>query len=142
MTQTPGPISSLSVLGQTMIIINDAQLASELLNKHSAIHSCRPKFQFASMLASPPCLCLLAWTNSSRAGWDQILGTAEYSDRFRAMRKALHQEIGSTKSVARFNSVQEVEVRRFLLRVLDGPDDLINHLRKYVTPQPIERGLL
>lgn len=49
MTVIPGPISSLSVLGQTMIILNDAQLAGELLNKHSVIHSCRPKFQFASM---------------------------------------------------------------------------------------------
>ncbi|KAL5363085.1 cytochrome P450 [Aspergillus floccosus] len=108
-----GPISSLSVLGQTMIVLNDVQLATELLDKRSAIHSCRPKFQFASM-----------------AGWDQILGVVEYSDRFRDLRRALHQGIGSAKSISQYNSVQDVEVRRFLLRVLNDPECLINHLRK------------
>lgn len=36
-----------------MILLNDAHLATELLEKRSAIHSCRPKFHFASMFASP-----------------------------------------------------------------------------------------
>jgi hypothetical protein len=37
-----GPISSLTVLGQTFIIINDAQIAFELMRDRSAIHSSRP----------------------------------------------------------------------------------------------------
>jgi hypothetical protein len=43
-----GPISSLTVLGQTFIIINDAQLALELLRDRSAIHSARPHMVFSS----------------------------------------------------------------------------------------------
>jgi hypothetical protein len=43
-----GPISSITVLGQTFIIINDAQLALELLRDRSAAHSARPHMIFSS----------------------------------------------------------------------------------------------
>lgn len=45
-----GPISSVTVLGQTIVIINDAKLAFELLEKRSAKHSSRPKQVFAGEL--------------------------------------------------------------------------------------------
>lgn len=37
-----GPISSVTVLGQTFVIINDPDIAFELLRDRSAIHSSRP----------------------------------------------------------------------------------------------------
>jgi hypothetical protein len=43
-----GPISSVTVLGQTFVIINDAQIALELLRDRSAIHSARPHMVFSS----------------------------------------------------------------------------------------------
>jgi hypothetical protein len=43
-----GPISSLTVLGQIFIIINDAQIALELLRDRSASHSGRPYMVFCS----------------------------------------------------------------------------------------------
>jgi hypothetical protein len=43
-----GPISSITVLGQTFVIISDAQLALELLRERSAAHSARPHMVFAS----------------------------------------------------------------------------------------------
>jgi hypothetical protein len=45
---TYGPISSITVLGQTFIIINDAQLALELLRDRSAAHAARPHMVFSS----------------------------------------------------------------------------------------------
>lgn len=51
---------------------------------------------------------------------------------FRQTRRNLHGEIGSNKSVARFNDIQAAEVARFLLRVLDAPDKLVEHIRKWV----------
>jgi hypothetical protein len=42
-----GPLSSVTVMGQTIIIINDRNLAFELLEKRSAIHSSRPSTVFA-----------------------------------------------------------------------------------------------
>lgn len=43
-----GPISSITVLGQTFVIISDAQLALELLRDRSASHSARPHMVFSS----------------------------------------------------------------------------------------------
>jgi len=42
-----GPISSVTVLGQTIVIVNDAQLALELL-RDRAQHQARPHMVFAS----------------------------------------------------------------------------------------------
>lgn len=43
-----GPISSVTALGQTMVILNDAQAAIDLMEKRSAIHSSRPTMTFVS----------------------------------------------------------------------------------------------
>ncbi|KKK11870.1 hypothetical protein AOCH_005390 [Aspergillus ochraceoroseus] len=108
-----GPISTVTVFGQRIIILNEIQLAMELLEKRSAVHSDRPEMPFAR-------LC----------GWADTLAMLGYSKRFNAYRRNIHREIGSKVSVARFTSTQEVEVRRFLLRVLDNPQDLLDHTRK------------
>ena len=44
-----GPISSVTVFGQTLIILNEARLAIELMEKRSAIHSSRPTAEFIDM---------------------------------------------------------------------------------------------
>jgi hypothetical protein len=43
-----GEISSITVLGQTFIIINDAQLALELLRDRPQAHAARPHMVFSS----------------------------------------------------------------------------------------------
>lgn len=42
-----GGLSSVTVSGQTLIIVNNPALAYELLEKRSARHSSRPKQHFA-----------------------------------------------------------------------------------------------
>jgi hypothetical protein len=42
-----GPISSVTILGQTFVIINDADIAFELLRDRSTIHSSRPQQAFS-----------------------------------------------------------------------------------------------
>ncbi|OOF95350.1 hypothetical protein ASPCADRAFT_207823 [Aspergillus carbonarius ITEM 5010] len=109
-----GPISSVTVFGETLIILNDAQLAVELLEKRSVIYSDRPSGHFTEM-----------------AGFGDVLTTKNNNDyRVRAQRKLFRQQIGSNASVARFNPIQEAEVGRFLIRVLDNPGDLRDHIRK------------
>ncbi|KAF7591621.1 hypothetical protein BBP40_001260 [Aspergillus hancockii] len=92
-----GPISSLNVLGQTFIILNDSRLAVELFEQRSKWHSDRPQMFFAAEMA---------------------------------IRRAMNKEIGSKVAVSRFNELQAVEARRFLLRVLENPEDLTHHIRK------------
>lgn len=64
-----------------------------------------------------------------RVGWEDILAMQTYSDRFRAYRKVMHRVLGSKAVTARFNDLQHVEIRRFLLRVLNKPNDLLQHIR-------------
>ncbi|CAG8888274.1 unnamed protein product [Penicillium egyptiacum] len=42
-----GHISSLTVFGRTIIVLNDVEMALELLEKRSAVHSSRPNMTFA-----------------------------------------------------------------------------------------------
>jgi hypothetical protein len=108
-----GPISSVTVFGLTMIIINDAQVATDVLEKRSSLNSSRPRLVFANEMV----------------GWGDVLVGQIPSNRFRAYRKAIHGVIGTKGAVAKFNSVQDIEVRRFLLRTLEKPKDLFQHIR-------------
>ncbi|KAF7586776.1 hypothetical protein BBP40_008346 [Aspergillus hancockii] len=108
-----GPISSISMFGQTIVILNDSRMAFDLMEKRSTKYSSRPPMVFAGEIA----------------GWKDILGMLPYSDRFRSYRKVMHRVLGTKTVISRFNPLQDVEVRRFLLRVLERPDDLIQHIR-------------
>ncbi|KAE8385720.1 cytochrome P450 [Aspergillus alliaceus] len=109
-----GPISSVTMFGQTIVIVNDWRMAYDILDKRSAKHSSRPRLTFAGEMV----------------GWNNSFALLEYSDRLREYRKALHRVMGTKTLASRLNPVQEVETRRFLLRVLEKPDDLIQHIRK------------
>ncbi|PYH88101.1 cytochrome P450 [Aspergillus ellipticus CBS 707.79] len=108
-----GPISSITILGQTIVILNDSRIAFDLFDKRSTIYSSRPRMTFAGEIV----------------GWSNIMAMQPYNARFRAYRKAMHRVLGSKVSTARFNDLQDLEVRRFLLRVLESPKDLIQHIR-------------
>ncbi|KAL4798677.1 cytochrome P450 [Aspergillus venezuelensis] len=108
-----GPISTVSVLGQRLILLNDAQLAIDLLHKKAGVHSDRP---------DAPMAVLSGWGNGS--------AIIRYSPLVTAGRKNMHREIGTQAAVSRFQGTQDIEVRRFLLRVLNGPSQLAQHARK------------
>lgn len=46
--KTYGPVISVTVLGQTIVILNEYNVAVELLEKNSAVYSNRPTFTFGS----------------------------------------------------------------------------------------------
>ncbi|KAL3450266.1 putative cytochrome P450 oxidoreductase OrdA-like protein [Aspergillus insuetus] len=108
-----GPLSTVQVFGQRLVILNEARLAVDLLEKRSAIYSDRPDMPFAKL-----------------AGWGDGIALLEYGKRFHSYRKHMHREIGSKLSIARFNDVQETEVSRFLLQLIDRPQALVSHVRK------------
>lgn len=56
-----------------------------------------------------------------------------YNTRCRLYRKALHQFLGTKSLVSKFNSLQELEARRLLRRMLDDPGEWVQHLKTYVT---------
>ncbi|KAF4999974.1 hypothetical protein FGRMN_2116 [Fusarium graminum] len=109
-----GPISSVTVMGETIIVINDAKIAFELLDKRSRKYSSRPTTVF--------------W--GEMVGWGDSVTFQGYNDRFRKYRKNMARVIGSKTAAAEYEGLQEAEVAHFLLHVLEKPEKLVDHIRK------------
>jgi fumagillin biosynthesis cytochrome P450 monooxygenase len=108
-----GPVSSLTVLGRTMIILHDKQAVDFLLGKNSTSTSDRPVQPFAD-------LC----------GFGVFLSSLQYGPIYRRCRDMIRRQMGSsTAKAARWATVQDDESRRLLLRALAAPDDLIGHFK-------------
>jgi fumagillin biosynthesis cytochrome P450 monooxygenase len=110
-----GPISSITVLGHPMIILHGKVAANEILEKIFSKTSARPTANFAN-------LC----------GFDAFLPFRQCSETFKLHRKLIHQQLGTLEKVSCFNDTQDVESRRFLLHVLNNPEDLIELFKQYV----------
>ncbi|KAJ7746782.1 cytochrome P450 [Mycena maculata] len=112
--QTYGDISSVSVFGQQMTIINSAQVAMDILDKKSSIYSDRPVVPMGGELV----------------GWKNTLALTPYGERFRNYRRLAHSVFGSRSSMAGFEPLEETETHRFLKRLVSTPDGLQDHIRK------------
>ncbi|KAK7756776.1 hypothetical protein SLS62_001219 [Diatrype stigma] len=113
-----GPISSVTVFGTTIIVLNDARAAFELLEKRGSVHSSRPRMVFLMDLC----------------GWRDAAASLPYGARLRAYRQRFHRFVGTRAAFlgsggGRYASLLEVEARRFLLRALEQPDALLQHAR-------------
>ncbi|KAJ5680341.1 hypothetical protein N7536_011480 [Penicillium majusculum] len=113
MLSLTGPISSVTVLGKTLIIINDRDLAFQILEKNSIKHSSRPHLVFAGELA----------------GWGKLVLSQDNTPLLRAYRRAITRVIGTRESAAKFNGLIELEARRFAYRILHTPEKFLDHNR-------------
>jgi hypothetical protein len=55
-------------------------------------------------------------------------GFLSYNDNLRLQRKLMHMLLGTKAGVDKYSTVQDTEVRWFLLRLLDSPERLFEHL--------------
>ncbi|GJD03177.1 cytochrome P450 [Colletotrichum higginsianum] len=109
-----GPISSITTMGQTLVIVNDARLATELLDGRSAKHSSRP----------------MQVMTGEMVGYKDLLGGLPYGEQFRAQRKDVSRVLGTKAAAAKYNTLQEAEVGHFLLHLLDDSDNLVEYIRR------------
>lgn len=86
-----------------------------MLDKKGAIYSDRPTLQMAGELV----------------GWRDTLVLLPYGDRFRRYRRFFHKLIGSGAAMKQFHPIEEVEARRFIRQVLEDPNKLSAHIRRY-----------
>ncbi|EGE82874.1 OrdA protein [Blastomyces dermatitidis ATCC 18188] len=108
-----GGISSVTVLGMTLVIIHDKQATHELLEQTSSKTSGRPTMVMANKLC----------------GYESIVLCQSYTPTFRRCRKYLHRELGTKVSAAQFRSVQETEINRQLVRALNEPGKWLEHFK-------------
>ena len=104
----------MKAFGQVFVIINNIDIAVDILNKRSTSYSDRPVLQMGGELC----------------GWKHTLVLQQYDDRFRRYRKMFHRLIGSPSIVKQFLPIEEHETRNFLRRVLEKPQDLAEHVRQ------------
>ncbi|KII84162.1 hypothetical protein PLICRDRAFT_46528 [Plicaturopsis crispa FD-325 SS-3] len=108
-----GGIVSVKLLGQPLIIVNSADVMSEL-DKKGALHSDRPRLVMAGELV----------------GYAKTLVIMPYGAKFRNFRRYFSKLIGSNAAMKQFLPVEEGEAHKMLRRLLAKPDNLEPILRK------------
>ncbi|KAF5025065.1 hypothetical protein F66182_2834 [Fusarium sp. NRRL 66182] len=108
-----GPISSLNVLGTTLIVLNDRDAMHELLERKSIKSSSRPWSTFANELC----------------GFGVMLPALPYDSTFRLHRKLVHQQLGTKAIASRYQDIQDLESLRFIIRVIEQPEALMKHIK-------------
>ena len=101
--------------GQPMIILNNVEVANELLDKKGATCSNRPVLNMACELAG-------------FKDWTVFL---MYGQRLKESRKYIHRAIGNRESLKMFHTLFEAEARKYLKAILRDPDDIHEHIRQY-----------
>jgi hypothetical protein len=108
-----GPITSVTVLGQTIVFLHTSAIAFELLEKRAVIHSNRPFMEFACNEVN-----LQNWMAFIHSGPE-----------LRAHRKDIHNVIGTKNLVEGFNELQSTVTRRCLLCTYRKPETLADNIQ-------------
>lgn len=109
-----GNLISLQVLGRTLIVIDDHDVALDLLEKRSTIYSSRPPSVTVD---------LCGW------GWD--FAFMPYGALWNAHRRVLAPHL-RRESIAVFDDYHATSAHKLLQRLLNSPDELVDHVRLYV----------
>ncbi|KAE9389422.1 cytochrome P450 [Gymnopus androsaceus JB14] len=107
-----GDLTFLSVLGISILVVNNYATAQELFDKRSANYSDRNELPMINDLM----------------GWDWSFGHMPYGPRWKMHRTMFHRQFQSSV-VSAFWPTQLKEAHKLIRRMLSHPEDLINHLR-------------
>jgi hypothetical protein len=102
------------VFGQRIVIINSAEVATDLLDRRGAIYSSRPVLQMGGEMV----------------GWKETFILLRYGERLRNSRRLAHQLFGTQKTVKQFHSVMDREGQKYLARVVKNPDRFLEYIQK------------
>lgn len=116
LNRTTGDIVHISLMGQHVTILGSITRAINMLDKRSTIYSGRPLLTMGGDLV----------------GWSNTLALTQYGERFREYRRLAHKLFGSRIQVEKYHDLEEHETRKFLSRVLHGPENVAGHIRKSV----------
>ncbi|KAJ7160364.1 cytochrome P450 [Mycena filopes] len=104
-----GDILSLTVLGQTVIIVNSGKIAEDLLDTRGANFSDRAIIPFAGELV----------------GFNNAISLCQYGDRVRKERKIFHKFFGTQISIQKFVPLLSSEIHKGLRRIALDPGKIV-----------------
>ncbi|GAA5997441.1 cytochrome P450 [Rhodotorula paludigena] len=113
-TEQYGPIFTLKMGRNTMLVIGRAQPALDLLDKRSAIYSSRARLIMTSELVSR----------------GLRMTFMPYGDLWRRERRLLHQ-LTSPAAASSYEPIQEMESAQFVRDMLAKPGDFWGHCQRY-----------
>ncbi|KAI0752763.1 cytochrome P450 [Daedaleopsis nitida] len=106
-----GDIVQLDVLGRRLVILGNAELATEYLAERSSITADKMQSPLVELV-----------------GQDLNFGFYPYGERWRQHRRAFWQHFSSS-AVQKYRSIQLATSHRFLVRLLNDPSHLKEHIR-------------
>ncbi|KAJ7270547.1 cytochrome P450 [Mycena rebaudengoi] len=109
-----GDLSSLTVFGQTMVIINSVKVAEDLLDVRGAILSDRPVIPMGGELV----------------GFNNALSLSQYGDRVRTERKIFHRLFGSQAVIRQFVPLVSSETCKLLGNIISNPDGVSEQIAR------------
>jgi len=105
LNESAGDITSITLLGTTIVTLHTYEEAVALLDKKGRIYSSRPVLEMLN-------LC----------GWANHVVTMPYGRPLQECRRMIRTEINQAK-VGQFHAYQEASVRRFLRLLLKTPEN-------------------
>ena len=108
------PITSVTIMGQTLVVIHNKIIANEILNKRARGSSSRPIMEFANNLY----------------GISDFFALQPFDKTYRCWRKIAHQYLNTQTMVKQYQTIQYEESRKSLLRIFNRPGELMRHLKK------------
>lgn len=66
-----------------------------------------------------------------RSGWDDLTSVLHYGPELRVHRREIQRYLGSPAALAQFTLIEEIEIQRLLLRILEEPERAPEHMRRY-----------
>ena len=120
-----GGIVHFRVFGQSIIVLNDAQHAINLLDKKNNLYSDRPTLMMAGKLV----------------GWDNVNILLPFGDTWKEHRRLFAQFMGTRSKIDAFSDVIQGEMHDLLHRLLMDPAEWFQHTRRCVISLDIPSNL-
>ncbi|RDB16524.1 O-methylsterigmatocystin oxidoreductase [Hypsizygus marmoreus] len=112
-----GEISSVTVFGQPVIVLNSVKAATELIGNKGKLYADRPELL-------PP---------GNFIGWKCVLPILKIGETFRLYRKLWHQESGTHAAIQKYHAFEETAMRTFLRGLEQTPQDFLAHSKTHIT---------
>ncbi|TFY63043.1 hypothetical protein EVJ58_g3473 [Rhodofomes roseus] len=106
----------LDLLGQPLVIVGSHQTAVDMLGRKTSMYSDRPRLTFLGRLV----------------GWDRMTALLPFGPRWRETRQLFAPALGSRASVVAFEPIMNVQITRFLPRIMQSPNKIVDQVVRTV----------
>ncbi|KIM46552.1 hypothetical protein M413DRAFT_24257 [Hebeloma cylindrosporum] len=108
-----GPIISLNLAGNPVIVVNTHEVATDLMERRSNIYGSRPRLIMASEILTG----------------GVVVGFIAYGELWKKLRKAGHEGL-NVRAVDKYKPMQEVEAAAVVADIIKDPNHWLDHFKR------------